>query len=507
MLAIQAEALIASMIENVPSKRNNLFTCLRYWFWPILVLVLVSVGATVEPPAASALPSFARQTGQPCGTCHTAFPELTPYGRQFKLTGYTAGGTRCGNGSAETSETQVPLAVMTEPYTFTHVASKLAQPDNNNYSTVQQTSLFVGGQLYCNLGAFAQMTYDRPGVTFSWDNTDIRYANTVTIDGTGIVYGITANNNPTVQDVWNTIPAWAFPYISSEIAPTPGAGTMIQGTWAGRVAGAGAYVWIDNIFYAEFTAYGALDPRTLTTLGVDPTDGTPRFAGAAPYWRFAAEKTWDKNSLMFGTFGMYADVQPTGGNPNGIPSALTYPSNIVDPFLDIGVDAQYQFIGDINIFTVRAAYIWEHQRLTGQSNPNLAANSAAANGMTFANPNDELNNLNISASYIYDRTFSFTAQYFATWGTSDALMYSSIPGLGNGTFTTGSPNSSGLTFDLAYLPFSYGGPPIWPWLNARIGIEYTHYIKFDGSTNNVDEIPGLKASGNDTVFLYTWFAF
>ena len=41
---------------------------------------------------AQALPSFARQTGQPCGTCHTDFPALTPYGRRFKLLGYTTGG-------------------------------------------------------------------------------------------------------------------------------------------------------------------------------------------------------------------------------------------------------------------------------------------------------------------------------------------------------------------------------------------------------------------------------
>src|ERR1700720_4830125 len=43
-------------------------------------------------PPAQALPSFARQTGQPCGTCHTDFPGLTPYGRRFKLLGYTVGG-------------------------------------------------------------------------------------------------------------------------------------------------------------------------------------------------------------------------------------------------------------------------------------------------------------------------------------------------------------------------------------------------------------------------------
>jgi hypothetical protein len=45
-----------------------------------------------DAPAATALPSFARQTGQPCGTCHTDFPALTPFGRRFKLLGYTVGG-------------------------------------------------------------------------------------------------------------------------------------------------------------------------------------------------------------------------------------------------------------------------------------------------------------------------------------------------------------------------------------------------------------------------------
>src|ERR1017187_10506672 len=43
-------------------------------------------------PTADALPSYARQPGQPCGTCHTDYPGLTPYGRLFKLGGYTAGG-------------------------------------------------------------------------------------------------------------------------------------------------------------------------------------------------------------------------------------------------------------------------------------------------------------------------------------------------------------------------------------------------------------------------------
>ena len=63
--------------------------------------IVTAVGALVAltgfltigfAPPAEALPSFARQTGQPCGSCHTDFAGLTPYGRRFKIGGYTYGG-------------------------------------------------------------------------------------------------------------------------------------------------------------------------------------------------------------------------------------------------------------------------------------------------------------------------------------------------------------------------------------------------------------------------------
>jgi len=52
----------------------------------------VAAMCIVGPRRAQALPSYARQTGQQCAACHNGFPELTPYGRQFKLNGYTFGG-------------------------------------------------------------------------------------------------------------------------------------------------------------------------------------------------------------------------------------------------------------------------------------------------------------------------------------------------------------------------------------------------------------------------------
>src|ERR1017187_2745551 len=40
-------------------------------------------------PCANAVPSYSRQTGLACSSCHYTPPELTPFGRKFKLEGYT----------------------------------------------------------------------------------------------------------------------------------------------------------------------------------------------------------------------------------------------------------------------------------------------------------------------------------------------------------------------------------------------------------------------------------
>jgi hypothetical protein len=69
-----------------------------------------------------------------------------------------------------------------------------------------------------------------------------------------------------------------------------------------------------------------------------------------------------------------------------------------------------------------------------------------------------------------------------------------------------SPNSSGITAELDYIPFNYGGPSFWPWLNMKLGLQFVHYIKFDGASINFDGA-GRNASDNDTLFAFAWFAF
>jgi hypothetical protein len=465
-------------------------------------------------PQAQALPSFARQTGQPCGACHTDFPALTPYGRRFKLLGYTTGGgqfrttpfpvfpgpsdsrsqdekmrayAKALDGGANDNKDYVPPISMMAFGGFTHTQAPQPNPPpyaaNNNFE-FDQFSGFWGGAITDHIGAFAQVTYDGVGRAWSWDNADIRYANTASIGPAEVIYGITANNNPTVQDVWNTTPAWSFPYVSSGLAATPATGTLIEGTFAQHVVGVGAYTFINDMLYLELTGYKTPSTKVQNDLGAGPFNGgSPgQFDGVAPYWRVAFEPKWGPHSLMVGTFGMHAAVQPFV-DPTGVTTSATLPQS--DKFTDVGVDAQYQFQGPNYWFTLRGSYIHENQKLD--------ATFGALQQPGAANPTNFLNSLHLQASLAWgaDNRFVLTGQYFDISGSSDAVLYQ---GLVSGL----SPNSNGFIGELAYIPYGVSQAPGWPWANARIGLQYTYYNKFDGTT--------VGAHDNNTLFLHAWFA-
>ena len=486
-----------------------------------VVIVLASFWTVGFAPPAKALPSFARQTGQPCGTCHTDFPALTPFGRRFKLLGYTVGGgpfrttafpafpnandsqsaadkirtyaKAIDSGKDSDDKDYVPPISMMAIVGFTHTQAPLPPPTapfaQNDNTVISPFSAFWGGAITDNIGAFAQVTYNAPppggfsdpfGHTWTWDNTDVRFARSTTVGPFDFIYGITANNNPTVQDVWNTTPAWSFPYAVSTIAPTPATKTLIEGAFAAHVGGVGAYTFINDKLYLEVTGYRTLDFRAQNTLGVDPFGAPGLFDGVTPYWRLAFEPQWGAHSLMVGTFGMFSNVNPWIDPTFVLGTTGTFSQS--DKYTDTGFDSQYQYQGSNYWLTLRGSYIREFQKL----------DATFANGGS-ANPTNLVNSLHLQASLAYggDNRFVFTGQYFDIWGTSDPVLYA---GLASGI----SPNSNGFIGEIAYIPFGTNPAPGWRWLNARIGLQYTYYNKFDGTT--------VGAHNQNTLFLHAWFA-
>src|SRR5437867_8116338 len=172
--------------------------------WPILILVFLALSWA----RAGAVPAFAAQTGQPCQTCHVGGfgPQLTPFGRNFKLNGYTL----------RSKGFNVPLSAMAIA-SYVRTNKDQSEPPApgfrmNDNIAVDQVSLFLAGGLGSHLGAFVQATYDGVAKAWAWDNLDLRAATKVQVKGVDVVLGASLNNSPTVQDAWNTLSAWGYPY-------------------------------------------------------------------------------------------------------------------------------------------------------------------------------------------------------------------------------------------------------------------------------------------------------
>jgi hypothetical protein len=461
-----------------------------------IIQLLLTLG--LATPMAQAVPSFARQTGMACEACHTVFPELTHFGRMFKANGYTLDNLKQVRDIDATKQemlslaTLPPLAAMvqvSESWLNSPLPDGTGGPGHSQTSTVgfpQQLSLFYAGKVAPHVGAMIQLTYADDAGTIGIDNTDLRYANSLALqDERSLIYGVSVNNNPTVQDLWNSTPAWGFPYAASNAVVSPLAGTQIDGALAQDVAGISAYVMWNESLYAELGAYrsakqGVINP---ITGAAGPLDGTVSnvISGAAPYARLAYEYQWRRHDLEVGVYGATFKLFPGGGSV-GAPASLSGP---VNEFKDTAEDLQYQFIGDEHLFSLAATHIHESMQLDA---------SYAAGAVD--NPNDDLTTTRVIGTYYFRRKYGASIMHFSTTGSVDAGLYPAGPAPGVITSANGSPDTRGWVAELNYLP----------WLNTKLSLQFTKYTQFNGGDTNYDGY-GRNAAANGGTYLLLWLTF
>lgn len=440
-----------------------------------LLSASLALAALAAPSISNAVPLYARQTGFACAACHAGgqFPELTRTGREFKLTGYTMGNRQT-----------IPLAGMIQGG-LTQVRNYNGSTDpgndfpHDNSMQLQQASLFTGGKIIDNLGAFVQWTYDGVAHHSNADNIDLRYANKTKVGGKNLIYGVSLNNNPSVQDVFNTTPAWTFPTAGPGGAfPGYGASTLIDGGLAQNVAGVGVYADWDNFVYAELSGYRTADGAfSIMRQGADTVANKYVLKDTNPYWRLALHGDSGPHSWEVGTYGMQADQY----------SDQTNSSSLTDRYTDNALDAQYQYANGKHRVSVQATAIHEK----------IDYNSGAA-GNTSTNSSNTLDTQRLKGSYFYNNKVGGSLAYFSTTGSSDHILYSGNPGDGTATNTNSTPDTKGYIMEVSYLPVE----------KIRLALQYTVYNKFNGASNNYDQnLTGRNASDNNTLFLSTWFLF
>lgn len=237
------------------------------------------------------------------------------------------------------------------------------------------------------------------------------------------------------------------PFVTSAGAPEPSAATLIEGGLAQGVAGGGLYGYYSTVVnvYAEVDAYHSAPLGVSLPLDAS-TGATGVIDGFMPYWRLSVDKAFGSSSLMLGTFGLHGTLLPGGATPLQAPG---------DRYTDVAADAQYQYIGDAHIVTGTLAYIHEALSLDA-SDPGHSA---------------ELHSVKGSVSYVFQRAVGARATFQTMRGSDPAARATALTGE---VFAT-------------------------PWLNTRLGVEYTSYFDFDGDAAN--------AHAKDTLYGYLWFAF
>lgn len=474
--------------------------------------LLCALAALAAMAPAQALPLFARQTGQNCLACHAGgqFPELTPYGRMFKLTGYTIG--------KRTTPLSVMALVSNSRVRNTSKSDDPGQDFQENADTILATaSIFAGGKVTDNVGAFVQATYD-PYASQSddghfhgrlvADNMDVRYADRFIDTQRDFIYGVSVNNNPSVSDPWNTAPAW-MQYVP---VPSPTSSRFIDGAApypgyaaGGNIAGITAYGFWNRTIYGELGAYGSSrGPFSVMHAGLH-ADELTKLDGLNPYWRLAWNREWGPHSLMVGTSGMVARIYD---NPldTSDPSTLHHTRDLI-------VDAQYQYLLDPH--SVTAQLVFEKSR---HRYPDAAANQpvgfvdAAGNALPNTNAEDTTNLLRAKLTYVYQARYGGSVGFFNLTGSTntgnqtsgfspDTLTITSdpnaaAPSLRVGGSLNGNPATRGVTLEAFWLPVQY----------VRIGVQYTAYSKYNGASSNYDGF-GRNARDNNSLFLYLWAAY
>ena len=291
-----------------------------------LSLLLISFNA-------QAVPSYARQTNLACAACHTIFPELTPFGRSFKLNGYTLTGLKGVEAQPTASASGVKIGAAAPMAAMLQV-NAVHTDAGNEYLMPNEFSLFFAGEISPKMGSFVQMTMEDGA--FAMDNADIRYA---THKG-DTTFGVTINNSPTVQDLWNSTPVWGYPFTGGA---DPFTQPLIADGLGQNVMGVGGYAQMANGLYAELTLYqqNANGGQIATPGGsATPTD----LKEFSPYVRVAWQKGMSNgDNLMVGAYGMQSTLDDGGGN--------------TDKVTDMTVDTQYEHpVKGGNLISVHGSY-------------------------------------------------------------------------------------------------------------------------------------------------------
>ena len=347
----------------------------------LLASIAVALALAV-PRTAKAIPSYSRQTGLSCATCHTVFPHLTPFGRDFKLHGYVSNNTQLISDHASTSDTAsqgrtilefpatpmvsarissrwnyqqgggnglVPHGVVTAGQGF--ISSPDGYGDKDLLDYLAGSSIYIAGEITPRLGSFIEFGGpDDEGGTVGLGMFDVALVSPdETVAGQNFVYGIRAEDALAAGDPSNTIGTWGLTASLMGLSThntlfDPGTAFMEGGELFGMLGdfdGGGLYASV-GVYRptANQTANGYVQGAISGSGTFDGVNGVNSYVRVSYYLPPIGKNTYTE----IGGFGYFGRLNMTASQ-----AAVLVNLDYIDNYYNLGFDFQAQYIGNNNL--------------------------------------------------------------------------------------------------------------------------------------------------------------
>lgn len=302
----------------------------------VVLLVGALTATSVVPTSSHALPSYARQTGMACASCHfQKYPALTAFGRAFKASGFTLMGTQT---TVQGERLSLPSVLngsifLKIRYQKTNGTENVGERTTNS-GEVQfpdEFALLFGGRVSENIGFMLEgqlADHSAPFVAgfkipFSFKLKGSTRASIVpfSTDALGVAYGFELLNTGAVRNVRvneNRTAISAQQYVSTATAAEGVAFVLVHPMWFVNVT-----KWSPNHFAgAEGVANGA-PTATYARAAFTPTVGGWDLGIGIQSWSGSAGTANDAGTGVdiFETSALAFDAQAqgaVGGLPLGV---------------------------------------------------------------------------------------------------------------------------------------------------------------------------------------------
>lgn len=413
-----------------------------------------------------AIPAFARQTGSTCADCHIGAygPNLTPFGMQFKLNGFT---DTDGNGL------KIPLALQL-------TGTRTVPVHGVDSTRLTEADLYLAGRINDHVGGFAKIATDNNGnnrYVTRLSNVDLRYVTKpFQVAGKDTMLGISINNNPSITDPIGSLPntsglgpASAYAYSTT---------LLNMSSLSDRVFGASVYGFYNSRWYGEVGTYNSLPLSTQDDFGYGIANDPGKLKDTG-YLRFAYMRDLKRQFFSAGVVALTTRRQLPRNSPS-------------DDITDLGYDLSYQFLGtQEHIFQFTYVDIYERRKygsvFPGPANPSL-----------LTKPRGSVRDRSLNFTYVFRQSYGLTLSHLINTGSFDAARYSPY----------GVPDTTSNFISVFWTPAGKDGS-VSSISNMKLAATWFRFTKFNGSTNDVFGIlpPVTDPSDLDTFFITLSVAF